>query len=166
MKERADGRRALADRLIDELPRIREFVKKLARYSGLAHDVDDIVQEVAARALRYRRSFDAERDLAPWLRKTALRVVLDRRERAGREATDASETDLADSAHHFEATLDDRDEVARLLERLSHVERDVLTRFHQRGESVREIARSLKLPEGTIKSHLHRARRKLAGGEL
>ena len=166
MKERADGRRTLEDRLIDELPRIAAFVKKLGKYSGLAHEVDDIVQEVAARALRYRRSFDVERELAPWLRKTALRVVLDRRERAGREATDASETELADNSHHFEAMLDDRDEVARLLEKLSAVEREVLTRFHQRGESVREIAKSLKLPDGTIKSHLHRARRKLAGGEL
>jgi len=38
----------------------------------------------------------------------------------------------------------------------------VLLRFHQREESVAEIASLLALPEGTVKSHLSRARHKLA----
>lgn len=164
MRERADAARTLEARLLDELPRLREFVRKLVRQTRHASDVDDIVQEVAARALRYRSSFDAERELAPWLCKTALRVFLDRRDRAQRESTDDSDAELADRTDPMQA-LADRDDVARLLATLTKIERDVLTRFHLRGESVREIAASLKLPEGTIKSHLHRARNKLAGHE-
>jgi RNA polymerase sigma-70 factor (ECF subfamily) len=167
MRERAEGSRTLEDRLLDELPRLGSFVRKLVRYSGCPNEVDDVVQEVAARALRYGTSFEVERELGPWLRKTALRVFLDRRERMRREpgqGSDAEVEDRADPANSFGA-LADREDVARLLEKLSSVEREVLTRFHQRGDSVREIAESLRLPEGTIKSHLHRARKKLAGNE-
>jgi len=52
--------------------------------------------------------------------------------------------------------------VEALLMPLAAVERDVLLRFHRDGRSVREIARALGMPEGTVKSHLHRARRRLA----
>jgi RNA polymerase sigma-70 factor (ECF subfamily) len=49
-----------------------------------------------------------------------------------------------------------------VLARLSSLERALLLRFHAQGRSVHELAAELGLPEGTIKSHLHRARRKLA----
>ena len=55
-----------------------------------------------------------------------------------------------------------RDTVEELLGRLSPVEREVMVRFHQREQLIVEIARELRTPEGTVKSHLHRARRKLA----
>jgi RNA polymerase sigma-70 factor (ECF subfamily) len=164
MSQRADGQRALEDRLLEELPRIRAFVAKLARGAGLANEIDDMVQEVAARALRYRRAFDVERELSPWLHKAALRVFLDHRERSRREVASVHEVQPVDASTPCEARLDDREEIERLLAKLSAVERDVLTRFHARGESVREIAERLRLPEGTVKSHLHRARRKLAEG--
>jgi len=89
-------------------------------------------------------------------------VFLDRRERARREPGSDSGSEAADRADHVQA-LADRDAVARLLGTLSKIEREVLTRFHMRGESVREIAEALSLPEGTIKSHLNRARNKLVG---
>ena len=53
-------------------------------------------------------------------------------------------------------------QLTAMLEHLDTTEREALVRFHARGESVREIATSLGLPEGTVKSHLHRARQKLA----
>ena len=59
---------------------------------------------------------------------------------------------------------ENRELVARLLDGLSRNERDVLIRFHCHEESILEIARSLGKPEGTVKSLLHRARRKLAEG--
>ena len=45
--------------------------------------------------------------------------------------------------------------------------REVVERFHRDGQSVATIGSELGLPEGTVKSHLHRARRRLAarGGE-
>jgi RNA polymerase sigma-70 factor (ECF subfamily) len=95
------------------------------------------------------------------LRTIALRVVLDQRARGLRlrEAAGAQSNELA---AREDATVEHRDELLRVLAPLSDVERDVLVRFHGRGETVQELALALQLPEGTVKSHLHRARRKLA----
>jgi RNA polymerase sigma-70 factor (ECF subfamily) len=151
-----------------ELAKLRALAAKLVP----ARDVDDVVQETVARALRYRDTFDGERELGPWLAKTALRVALDLRARRARVATVEIESEPAAAIEAASARVPDhgapdriaeeRELVARLLSKLSKVERDVLVRFHQHGESVREIASALGLAEGTVKSHLHRARRRLA----
>lgn len=53
-------------------------------------------------------------------------------------------------------------EISRLLRRLPEVQQQVLTLFYLQDRSVEEVANLLGLPEGTVKSHLHRARRTLA----
>jgi RNA polymerase sigma-70 factor (ECF subfamily) len=55
-----------------------------------------------------------------------------------------------------------RIELERCLERLPQIQRDVITLFYLQEKSVEEVARMLDLPEGTVKSHLHRARLALA----
>ena len=53
-------------------------------------------------------------------------------------------------------------ELQRSLERLPEVQRDVIALFYLQEKSVEEVAHMLDLPEGTVKSHLHRARLALA----
>ena len=53
-------------------------------------------------------------------------------------------------------------ELARCVERLSDVQRDAITLFYLQEKSVKEVARMLDVPEGTLKSHLYRARLALA----
>ena len=55
-----------------------------------------------------------------------------------------------------------RIELQRCLERLPQIQREVITLFYMQEKSVEEVARMLDLPEGTVKSHLHRARLALA----
>ena len=144
-------------RLVDELPPLRRFLRRL---TGQGADADDLEQEVVARALRYRHAFDPGRALGPWLRRTAFRAFLDQRERDSRAPAALGDEHalVAPARDELEAP----DYVRHLLDRLAPLERAALVRFHQRGESVREIAHALDLPEGTVKSHLHRARRRLA----
>jgi RNA polymerase sigma-70 factor (ECF subfamily) len=40
-------------------------------------------------------------------------------------------------------------------------QREIVLLFHQQGWSVQRIAEELRMPEGTIKSHLFRARRRM-----
>ncbi len=156
----ADGRSAaapLGERLTAEIPRLRSFLGRVSR--GPGGEVDDLVQESLARALRYQSNYDRGRALWPWLKRMAFRVFLDAQAAPARRREVAEvEAPAAASA----PALDTREEVARLLASLPATEREVLVRFHQRSESVREIALALRLPEGTVKSHLHRARRRLA----
>jgi RNA polymerase sigma-70 factor (ECF subfamily) len=51
----------------------------------------------------------------------------------------------------------------RRLARLPEVQREVITLFYLEERSVKDVALLLDLPEGTVKSHLHRARRALCG---
>jgi RNA polymerase sigma-70 factor (ECF subfamily) len=55
-----------------------------------------------------------------------------------------------------------RIELTRCLERLPEAQREVITSFYLQDKSIQEVARVLDLPEGTVKSHLHRARLALA----
>jgi len=49
-----------------------------------------------------------------------------------------------------------------LVDRLPEAQRRVITLFYVEDRSVCEVGRLLDMPEGTVKSHLHRARRALA----
>jgi RNA polymerase sigma factor (sigma-70 family) len=50
------------------------------------------------------------------------------------------------------------------LQRLSHVERAVLVLYHQEERTYEQIALALGLPIGTVRTHLHRGRKKLREG--
>jgi RNA polymerase sigma-70 factor (ECF subfamily) len=146
----------LRERLRDEAPRLRAFVVRL--FGRADADAEDVAQETLSKAWRYRAAFDAGRELGPWLRAAALRVFLDHRERKAREP-EGLETEPAAPARDSVAS---RDALEHGLAVLSGIERDVLLRFHRGQESIAEISKRLSMPEGTVKSHLHRARRKLA----
>lgn len=155
----------LEERLGASLPRLRRHLARQRRVPGL--ELDDLAQEVLARALRYRQRYDPSRALWPWLRRLAERVLSDQRAAGHRRAVPLSALDAhpAEPAARgdLSARIDADDELARLLEPLSQREREILLRFHGQGQSVHAIAAALGLPEGTIKSHLSRARRRLAG---
>ncbi len=159
--------KSVEDRLVDELPRVRAFAARIATGSRPLIDPDDLAQEAAARALKYRESFDAQRPIGPWLCKTVLRIFLDRRAAQLRDEERHNELgrSVKGRESHPATTLEDQETIARCAARLSARELDVLLRFHQRGETLAEIAASLAIPEGTVKSHLHRARRKLVRGD-
>jgi RNA polymerase sigma-70 factor (ECF subfamily) len=155
----AEARDPLEERLVGEIPALRAFLLRLAGSPARRGEVDDLVQETLARALRYGASFDAARPLGPWLRATALRLLIDQRRGTG---VGLAELGADAPAEERGDALEQRDSVTQALSALGRIEREVLIRFHARGESIRTIARALGTPEGTIKSHLHRARRRLA----
>ncbi|MEM7310436.1 MAG: sigma-70 family RNA polymerase sigma factor [Planctomycetota bacterium] len=147
----------LEDRLEAEIPGLRRFLGSL----GGGQESEDVLQDALTRALRYRGAFDPARPLGAWLRRTAFRALLDHRARLGRRPAGLGAEVEALTAREAPGPAA-REEVERLLQRLSTVEREVLVGFHQRGESIAELAARLALPPGTVKSHLHRARRRLA----
>lgn len=151
-------------RLLAEMPALRAFLRRLCR----AVDLDDLVQEALARALRYRATYAVDRPLKSWLLRIAFRVYLDHRRRGRADAQSAADPRAGDG--DAEAAAEDlraeqHDRVRAALLPLSAVEREVLVRFHGRGESIADIVAATGLKPGTVKSHLHRARRRIAAPE-
>ncbi len=137
---------------------MRRFVERLC---ATAADADDVMQETMTRAWKYRASWDPDRDAAPWLLRTAFRAATDHRDRARRTPAplDGSESERAEPC-----ALELREEIEYALRHLSVIERTLLLGFHREGLSIEELAHAHDLPLNTVKSHLHRARRKLPGG--
>lgn len=152
---------ALSARLPAAIPALRAYVRALVRSVGPEPDPEDVLQETLTRALSHRGTYDPARPVLPWLKRTALHTFLDLR---ARPRPMPMEEALEPRAPVGVDTLAQRELVERLLERLGAREREVLERFHRQGQSVREIAGALGVAEGTVKSLLHRARRRLADG--
>lgn len=146
--------------LVAEMPRVRAFLRRMA-----PADADDLLQESVSRALQYRGSHRDDSAVGSWMMKIAFRVFLDHREQLRRRPRVLG--DDVDDVVDPRAPSGSRVgiDVEPMLQRLDEREREVLVRFHRSGHTIAEISASLGLPVGTVKSHLHRARRKLGRSE-
>lgn len=153
----------MEERLAPEALYLRSFLRKLA--VGVAEfDIDDLVQETMNRALRYRDSYDTARPLRQWLFSIGFRVFLDAREHLKRTPIIAGSSEMEEFAVALPSAGNkgSRIDVRQILAALEEPERGVMERTYLRSQSVREVAQALAMAEGTVKSHLHRARRRLA----
>jgi len=155
---------------------VREFEQRLADSSRLAfrvalgvlrnrEDAEDVAQEAFLRAYRsFHRLRDRERFRA-WLARIAWRLALDRRRAAGRrERCELASVDLAPAptAEDLTASREFQRHLERAMDELPEKLGQVLILAAVEGHDLREVARLLGLPEGTVKSRLHFARKQLA----
>jgi RNA polymerase sigma-70 factor (ECF subfamily) len=134
----------------------------------LSHaDRDDLVADVFFEILRndaaVLRAFAGRSSLAGYLTVVARRVAgrrLQERFRAGRAVADLAKRPQALSAAPVRG-VDDRDEVAALLDGLDADEARIVRLFHIEERSYGEISRLLGIPLGSVGPVLSRARAKL-----
>ncbi len=145
------------------------------RYAGALHAVArsmtsdrelaaEAVQTAFLKAWRAAASFDTDRELGPWLYAITRRATIDaiRREMRPTRGDHAPERDVAVQTMSFERTWEVF-EVRRALDELPDGEREVLRLSHLVGMTHSEIAATLGIPVGTVKSRSHRASTRLAG---
>jgi RNA polymerase sigma-70 factor (ECF subfamily) len=156
----------------------QEFERRVGDSSALAFrvalsvvrrpaDAEDVAQEAFLRA---HRSFGTLRDrdrFRAWLVRTTFRLALDRirgeKRRARREDAVAFEpTPRPDSAEDAAARRELREHVAEAVAALPEKLRLVTVLVAIEEQDTAAVARLLELPEGTVKSRLHRARKELA----
>ena len=157
---RAGGllRQEASDRLFRGL---REPLHALCMHlTGRRADAEDAVQNVFVAVHRALPEFRGASRLTTWVYRIALRAAF--RARARRQDGERLDADAAGGGG--EAEMATRDEARRALDALAGLPagpRAVLSLFAIEGLSHREIADILGIPEGTVWSSLHAARRML-----
>jgi RNA polymerase sigma factor (sigma-70 family) len=154
--------------------------RTLLRLNGSREHIEDLAQEVFLRLYRALPAFRGEALLTTYLYRITVNVAQDewkRRRRVERPlvsisssaaSNDNGEVEWEDRLAHpgldAEQQLSEKQfqqSVERQLQHLSDVERTVIVLYHQEERSYEQIADALKMPMGTVRTHLHRGRKKL-----
>jgi RNA polymerase sigma-70 factor (ECF subfamily) len=150
--------------------------RTLLRLTGSREHLDDLAQEVFLRLYRALPGFRGEALVTTYLYRIAVNVAQDEWKRRRRDAhslvsmsdeTSAWEERLPHPGRNAEEQMQEREfqlAVEEQMQRLSQVERAVLVLYHQEERTYEQIALALGLPIGTVRTHLHRGRRKLRDG--
>ena len=153
----------------------REFERNLPDLSRLAfrvaysvlrqrEDAEDVAQEGLVRAYRRLRSLREHDRLRSWLARICWRLALDHqratRRRASRERR-ASEPTPEPDAEELAVAGERRKRLLEAVDALPEKLRVVLLLTNLEGHGIKDVASVLSLPEGTVKSRLHLARRRL-----
>jgi len=148
----------------------------LVRLTGSREHVDDLAQEVFLRLYRALPGFRGEALLSTYLYRITVNVAQNEWKRQRRDVR--STVSISDEVSGWEDRLEHpgpnaeeqmeerefKQEVEEQLQQLSQVERTVLVLYHQEERTYEQIAEVLGMPIGTVRTHLHRGRKKMRDG--
>src|SRR5688572_19053079 len=136
------------------------------RLMGERREAEDMAQEAFIRAYARLETFDLERPFAPWIRRVAANLCLNRLSSLPAvQAEVDEERDQGDPGQRPEAVYDEHERQKLLRSALAALPAHycaVLELRHYQELSYEEIAQTLQLPLSDVKSHLFRARKLLA----
>lgn len=170
------ARRHPATLLTLDTDREREFEERLRESANLAvriafsvvrqrQDAEDIAQEAFAKAHRRFAQLRDRTRFRSWLVRMTWRLAIDRWRADGRRRTREHAAFVPPSDETAEDVAAGSERAARLWEAIDALPeklRLVIVLAAIQGYEVREVARLLDLPEGTVKSRLFLARKHLA----
>jgi RNA polymerase sigma factor (sigma-70 family) len=156
-------------RLLDE-PTIREFlattyprlVAGVALITGSRAAAEDAVQEALARAWERSERGEQIESLPAWVTRVAVNLSKSKLRRMRVEARHRDDVASLQVADAGAASSDAKIDVERALADLPRRQREVTVLRYYLGLNVAEIASTLDLNEGTVKTSLFRARQALA----
>ena len=140
----------------------------ILRLCGKPELAEDIVQDAFVRVLTNLHRFDPRFRFSTWLFTIAKRLLVNAAQKH-RPVYDsdivgswgASAGDPSKPAVDEESRTIARKAIDDALEHLGTEQREIIILFHQQEWSISLIAEYMKMPEGTVKSHLHRGRKKM-----
>ncbi len=157
---------------------VKEYEKNVynlaLRMTGNPEDAADMAQEAFIKAYNSLPGFRGDSKFSVWLYRIVSNVCLDFLRRRSRRPTvslsvddddgEDVQLDIPDDSQSPEALLErklTRDAVRRGLELLPEQQRQILLLREIQGLSYEEISQALDIEEGTVKSRIFRARKKL-----
>jgi RNA polymerase sigma factor (sigma-70 family) len=171
-----DDERSLVEEIL--AGNTQAFERLIRRYEALVvhvvyrmivsvQDREDICQDIFIKTYRSLAGFRFESRLSTWIAKVAYNTCINhlakKRESLAGQCLPGIESldDLPGDAAAPDRVTEQRDIARRLqaeIEKLPAAHRAILTLFHIDGMTYDEIRKVTGLPEGTVKSHLYRAR--------
>ncbi len=138
---------------------------------GREGEAEELAQEVFVKVYQKLDGFRGQSKFSSWLFRIAYNQALDRRSLLSFKATHQSEEVLEmtpsdrPDADPFQAAVDTRTRSALKgsIAELPELYRSVLHLHYWMGMTIAEVGETLSIPDGTVKSYLHRARAKLTG---
>jgi len=132
-------------------------------------DVEDVCQEVFVKVYKNLPNFRRESKLSTWIGTIAYRESIDflRKQGMVREGLNNLKADAdvqKEDANHpekIQTKAERKALVKKLIDDLPPIYRTVLMLYHIEELNYKEIEEITRLPEGTLKSYLHRARQLL-----
>ena len=119
---------------------------------------EEVTQDIFLKLWQALPAYDGRASPSTWLyaiaRNTCLSAV--RAESYRRTTSLDASAEPSSSAPAHDLALE------QCVSRLPHAQREVITLFYLEEKNIKDVAKLLDLPEGTVKSHLHRARRALS----
>jgi RNA polymerase sigma-70 factor, ECF subfamily len=141
--------------------------------TGNHHDAEDLSQEVLVKAYTSIHKFRGDSKISSWLHRITVNAHLDeRRKKALTLLKQSDELNETLTVHNSEGSLESNPEkkmerakiqehIDEALLTLTERERTIFVLRHYHEHALKEIAEMLDLSEGTIKSFLFRAIKKL-----
>jgi RNA polymerase sigma-70 factor (ECF subfamily) len=134
------------------------------------HDAEDVSQDVFLQAYRSLPAFRGDAKWGTWLYRITVNTCLDRNKSMTRKAVEFRDDIGSDGAHEASRRPHDgvqpdrsadstiiQEHIERALETLSSQERTVFVLRHYHDLPLKQIAETLSVAEGTVKSYLFRA---------
>lgn len=155
-----DSRSAFERLVIEYSPALRRFLLNLTL--GNVTLTDDLSQETFLKAYISIRSFQGLSRFKTWL----FRIAINEYNNYQRKNREYSLENLADAPLQQSATpwarIDAGIDAQRCLAELNETERSIILLYYMNDLPIKEIAKTMQMPEGTIKSHISRAKSKMA----
>ncbi len=150
----------------NQMNRDREIVRIVETYSDMLMrialnrvnsiaEAEDVVQSTFERLMKRQPRFETREHEKAWLIKTAIRICIDEARRASRRTSVPLNEEIA--AAYSEESF----ELLETVRRLPEHDRDAVYLYYYEEYTIREIAKILGEREGTTRSRLSRARKKL-----
>jgi RNA polymerase sigma-70 factor (ECF subfamily) len=125
---------------------------------------DDLAQETFIKAYTSIRSFKGLSKFSTWLYRIAYNEFYSYNRKRQEERLDDNQKAINsdDQLGTYEDSSNSRLDINTALQALNETERSIITLYYLQDIPIKKITEITDLPEGTIKSHLSRARTKMA----
>ncbi len=148
----------------NELTEYADYLLKTAMFKvNNIEDAEDLVQETLLAALAAVERNKPIEDVKNWLVTVLHRKYYDmlrRRYRKGTVSIDViGECPVCDEISEQIEQSEEAENIRRCLAYLTQLYRQVMVRYYMHGESVKQIAAALNIPENTVKSRLDTGRK-------